>query len=450
VVLVGIAVRFLILALGLLKLRQFRRGSWPISGFAESAALVRDMGAQMNTRAEFRVSADVDSPVTFGLAKPVILLPERFCTLDSRFQSAIACHELLHVRRRDWAHHLAEEAIRAVFWFHPAFAWLIARVRLAREQIVDLEVVRLTNARKTYLEALLAFADGRASAIPAPPFLAERQLLDRIALMLKEVPMSRNRLIASTTAIACCLAFTITLAARAFPLKGAPRAAQSAPASGVAQGVAGGIAGGVAGGVSGGVKALVSGSVGGDTPNVDRSTIWTDTVKKGSMVWQVRGLGTLVRAEDSANLVARVTLPEFMTADVRPDQNAAVDTRKGLVKGHVSRVSPSPSGGTRTVDIALDAALPEGVGVDLPVSATIDIGKLENVIYVGRPVHGAANSSVSLFKLASDGAEAQRVTVKLGRASVQTIEVLDGLKPGDQIILSDMSQWDQANRIHLR
>jgi multidrug efflux pump subunit AcrA (membrane-fusion protein) len=121
-----------------------------------------------------------------------------------------------------------------------------------------------------------------------------------------------------------------------------------------------------------------------------------------------------------------------------------------LVKGHVSRLSPSPSGGTRTVDIALDAALPEGAGIDLPVSATIDIGKLENVVYVGRPVHGAANSSISLFKLASDATEAQRITVKLGRASVQTIEVLDGLKPGDQIILSDMSQWDQANRIHLR
>ena len=124
--------------------------------------------------------------------------------MDSQPQSAIACHELLHVRRRDWAHHLCEEIIRAVFWFHPAIAWLISRMRLSREQVVDLEVIKLTSARKPYLEALLEFTNGRAlfAAIPAPPFLAERQLVERVALMLKEVHMSRTRLIASLTAIA--------------------------------------------------------------------------------------------------------------------------------------------------------------------------------------------------------------------------------------------------------
>src|SRR5206468_10325588 len=92
-------------------------------------------------------------------------------------------------------HHLGEEILRAVFWFHPAIAWLVSRVRLAREQIVDLEVVRLTEARKPYLESLLEFANGPApiAAIPAPPFLAERQLVERIALMLEEVRMSRRR-----------------------------------------------------------------------------------------------------------------------------------------------------------------------------------------------------------------------------------------------------------------
>src|SRR6202041_3139918 len=127
------------------------------------------------------------SPVTFGFAAPVILLPERFPSMDARFQSAIACHELLHVRRNDWVHHLAEEILRTEFWFHPAFAWLIGRVRLAREQVVDLEVVRLTEARKPYLEALLEFTAGssRTAAIPAPPFLVERQLAERAALMLK-------------------------------------------------------------------------------------------------------------------------------------------------------------------------------------------------------------------------------------------------------------------------
>lgn len=274
--------------------------------------------------------------------------------------------------------------------------------------------------------------------------------------------MSRTRLITSLTAIACCLALAITLAARTFPLKGAPLAAQNPPVrglgqgvsngatGGVAQGVSGGLAGGVSGGIKGGVGGGVSQSAPGDPPNVDRSSIWIDTVKKGSMVRQVRGLGTLVRAEDSANLVARLALPESMTADVQLNQNAVVDTRKGLVKGHVSRISSSPSNGTRSVDIALDAALPEGAGADLSVDGTIDIDKLENVLYVGRPVHSTPNTSISLLKIVNDGKEAVRVKVKFGRSSVQTIEVVDGLKVGDQIILSDMSNWDNADRIHIK
>ena len=167
------------------------------------------------------------------------------------------------------------------------------------------------------------------------------------------------------------------------------------------------------------------------------------------MVRQVRGLGTLVRAEASSNLVARVSLPAFITVDVRPGQNAAIATRKGpLASGHVSRIGPSPSTDTRSVDIALDA-VPDGVSAGLEVDATIDIEKLENVLNVGRPVHGAANSTISLFKIVNDGKEAVRVKVKLGRSSVNTIEVLDGLQVGDKVILSDMSTYDNADRIHL-
>jgi beta-lactamase regulating signal transducer with metallopeptidase domain len=481
VILAGIAARLAMLLLGLLKLRQFRQASSPISLFAESSAVLEEMRARVNTSAEFRLSPDVDSPVTFGFAAPVILLPERFPSMDARFQTAIACHELLHVRRRDWAHHLAEEMIRAAFWFHPAIAWLIARVRLAREQIVDLEVVRLTEARKPYLEALLEFtaASSRAAAIPAPPFLVERQLAERVALMLKEVRMSRTRLIASLTATAFCIALAIILAVSTFPLKAAPRPGQNPPQAGVTQGVSGGATGGVAHGVSGGVAGGVPGGVasapaghsagtgvsdgisggvaGGvsstasrDIPTVDNSTIWTDTVKRGPMLRQVRGLGTLVRAEDSAGLVARIALPVVQTADVRPNQTATIDTRKGLVKGHVIGINASSSDDTRTVYVALDAPLPEGAGANLPIDATIDIEKLDNILYVGRPAHAAANSTVSLFKLASDGTEAARVKVKLGRSSVNSIEVLDGLKEGDKVILSDMSTYDTADRIHLK
>jgi beta-lactamase regulating signal transducer with metallopeptidase domain len=447
VILTGIAVRLAVLVLGLLKLRHFRQASSPISPFAEVAAVFEEIRHHVNARAEFRLSGQVDSPVTFGLAAPVILLPERVTSMNARFQAAIVCHELVHVRRHDWAHHLTEEIVRAAFWFHPAIAWLIARARLAREQVVDLEVVRITQARKTYLEALLEFATGcpRAAAIPAPPFLVERQLVERVALMSKEVRMSRARLIASLAAIACCLTLVTMLAARTFPLKGAPVAAQSAPA-GVAQGVAGAATGEFGHAGSGGVH---QGTADG-TPDVAQSNIWIDTVKKGPMLRQVRGLGTLVHAAGSTNLVVRVQLPESQTAGVRPNQDAVVDTHKGLVKGHVSRISASPSNGTRSVDIALDAALPEGAGAGREVDGMIVLEKLDNVVYIGRPVHGGENTSIFLFKLVNDGTEAVRVNVRLGRSSVDAVEVLDGLSVGDKVILSDMSNWENVDRIHIR
>jgi beta-lactamase regulating signal transducer with metallopeptidase domain len=473
VILAGIAVRFAILAMGLLRLRQLRQASSPISRFPESAVVLDQMRARVNAGAEFRLSPDVDSPVTFGLAAPVILLPERFPSMAARFQATIACHELLHVQRQDWAHHLAEEILRAAFWFHPAIAWLIARVRLAREQVVDLLVIRLTQDRKPYLEALLEFATGRSriAAIPAPPFLVERQLPERVALMLKEVRMSRARLIASLTAMAGCLAMAATLAVLTFPLQAAQHSGQNPPqggvaggvasgaaggiasgvTKGVAQGVSGAIASGISGGTSGGVTGGVSGSTSRDIPTVDNTTIWTDAVKRGPMVRQVRGLGTLVRAEGSGNLVARVTLPESMVKEVQPSQNVTLSTPKWSVKGHVRGLSKEISNGIASIDIGLEEiTLPLGAGPGLQIDATIDIEKLDNILYVGRPVHATANSTVSLFKLAKDGAEAERVNVKLGRSSVTTIEVLDGLKEGDKIILSDMSTYDAADRIHIK
>jgi len=453
VILVGIAARLVILTFGLLKLRQFRQASSQIPPSVESVAVLEEMRHLVNARAEFRVSDHVDSPVTFGFVSPVILLPERFSSMDARFQGAIACHELLHVRRHDWALHVFEEILRATFWFHPAIVWLIARSRLAREQVVDLEVVRLTNARKPYLEALLEFTSGRVSAtpVPAPPFLVERQLAERVALMLKEVRMSRTRLIASLTAIACFLALTASLAVLAFPLKATPRARQNPPQNGVKGGVSGGVAGGLSGGVSGGIG---NGSAFTDTPIVKKDAIWTDTVKRGPMLRQVRGLGSLVRS-DSGNLIARITLPEFMVKEVQPSQNLTLSTPKWSVKGHIRGLNKEFSNGLASLDIGLeDIALPQGARAGLQIDATIDIEKLDNVLYIGRPAHpserAAGNSTFSIFKIIDSGTEAIRIQVKLGRASVNTIEVLDGLQEGDKVILSDMSAYDKVERIRLK
>ncbi|MGA2862979.1 MAG: HlyD family efflux transporter periplasmic adaptor subunit [Verrucomicrobiota bacterium] len=160
--------------------------------------------------------------------------------------------------------------------------------------------------------------------------------------------------------------------------------------------------------------------------------------------------GALVaRVANPARLKAAIKIPETQAKDIRLDQPAAIDTRNGLVPGHVIRVDPAVENGTVTVDVALDAPLPKGARPDLSVDGTIELERLENVLYVGRPVQGQSDSQVGLFKVTDNGKAALRVTVKLGRSSVSTIEVVDGLRVGDRVILSDMSQWDAHERVQL-
>ncbi len=158
----------------------------------------------------------------------------------------------------------------------------------------------------------------------------------------------------------------------------------------------------------------------------------------------------LCRVADPTHLKATIQVAETQAKDVLPGQKASIDTRNGIVSGHVTRVAGNVVNGTVDVDVSLDGALPQGARPDLSVDGTIEIENLQNVLYVGLPVHGEPNSTVGLFKLVDSGDEAERTTVKLGRASVTTIEVLGGLNEGDQVILSDMSAWDNVDRIKLK
>src|ERR1019366_4444742 len=141
--------------------------------------------------------------------------------------------------------------------------------------------------------------------------------------------------------------------------------------------------------------------------------------------------------------------------DIAYGQPAVIDTRlagggsNGLIEGRVSRIDPSILNGTVTVDVALKGTLPPGARPDLSVDGTIQLAKLDDVVYVGRPVFGQQDATVQLFKLEPDGKYANKVKVQLGRSSVNTIEIKDGLKVGDQVILSDMSQYDNYDRIRL-
>jgi HlyD family secretion protein len=160
-------------------------------------------------------------------------------------------------------------------------------------------------------------------------------------------------------------------------------------------------------------------------------------------------LGTmLAKVVQPHQLKAALNIPETQARDIELGQPAAIDTHNGIVNGKVTRIDPGVHNGTVTVDVALDGFIP-GERPDLSVDGQIDLQRLNNVLYVGRPAFGNEDSTVTLFKLSPDGKTATRVPVKMGRASVNAIQVLGGLNEGDTVILSDMSRWDQVDRIRL-
>lgn len=157
----------------------------------------------------------------------------------------------------------------------------------------------------------------------------------------------------------------------------------------------------------------------------------------------------LARVADPTRLKAELRIAETQARDLTIGQLAEVDTRNGIIKGKVIRIDPAAQQGTVTVDVALEGELPRGARPDLSVDGTIEIERLDDILYVGRPAFGQEQSTVTLYKVDATG-EANRTTVQLGRSSVNTIEVLGGLAEGDQVVLSDMSAWDQFDRIRLR
>jgi HlyD family secretion protein len=158
----------------------------------------------------------------------------------------------------------------------------------------------------------------------------------------------------------------------------------------------------------------------------------------------------VARITNPKRLMARLQIPQGQARDIKIGLPAEIDTYNGIVSGRVSRIEPTVMEGNVTVDVSLDGELPKGARPDLSVVGTIEIEQLIDILYVGRPVLAAANSKVELFKLIEDGRFAVRVSIQLGKTSVSTIEVLEGLVVGDEIILSDVSQWDAVDKIRLK
>jgi HlyD family secretion protein len=164
---------------------------------------------------------------------------------------------------------------------------------------------------------------------------------------------------------------------------------------------------------------------------------------------QVQPGTNLARVVEPQRLKAELKIAETQAKDITLGQKAEIDTRNGIIPGHVIRIDPAAQQGTVTVDVGLDGELPQGARPDLSIDGTVELERLTDVIYMGRPAFGQAQSTVGIFKLEDGGQTAVRVQVKLGRSSVSTVEILEGLQPGDQVILSDTSQWDAYNRIRL-
>jgi TonB family protein len=221
---------------GGLRLRQLRQRS-------RTAVLTPDLEeirSGVAPCAELRISCEVAQPAGFGLRHPVILLPEGFFAMDAEAQRTVACHELLHVARRDWPWILVEEVARALFWFHPAVWLLVERIQESREQLVDRLVIARIPSKRAYMTALLLFADGGRAAAAATSLLRRRHLRSRLRRLAKESVMSRKRLAWTVVVLVCVMGGAIAGAVVALPL-GSPIGGAAAHAQDVVDGKAPGV-----------------------------------------------------------------------------------------------------------------------------------------------------------------------------------------------------------------
>lgn len=226
----GVVLRAMWLSIGAWVLGTIRREADRLDPVPDAISRAQ---ARVGVSAALCISDRVAGPITFGLRRPIVVFPPGIAALDSSVQHAIACHELLHVRRRDWVFQVVEEAVRTIFWFHPGVWWLVGRIQLTREQVVDQESVALIDSRERYVEALLAVAIAKTPGFftPAPAFFRRSLLKKRVAQILQEKTMTTRRLMISLGASAAALALGAILAVHTFPLyaQGQPHTGANKP-----------------------------------------------------------------------------------------------------------------------------------------------------------------------------------------------------------------------------
>lgn len=434
----GASVSLLRLGNSLWKLHRVRCGARPVSAadlhFTSSGVLPSDLAA-----ARVALSAAVDCPGIVGLLRPLVLLPADIISWTSPEERiSILRHELAHIGRHDHVVNLFQSVLKALLFYHPMVRYACRQLSMEREYACDDQVLDLGTPPQAYAESILKAVERSFLADPihqAASFASRRKLERRIDMIMdsKRVrrPLRQWQFLVLPLALIATITWLVIPGASSQPsiqlgrVHLAPQESGPAPsASPVLQKTQ-------------------------SVPIVDKTTIWVDVVKRGRLVRQVRGLG-IVRPGSGDHLKAEIKIPAPMAKDVRVGQPASIDTRNGVVSGRVTNIGSAAADGIIPIDVSMEGSLPDSVRTGLEVDGTIQIEQLDDVLYVGRPAKGQSNSIVNLFKLGGDGKTATRVQVRLGKSSVNTIQILDGLQTGDKVILSDMTAYETAESIQLK
>jgi beta-lactamase regulating signal transducer with metallopeptidase domain len=376
---------------------------------AEWQETLERLMARMNVtrRVRLLVSPRVQAPSVVGWLQPAVLAPVGALTgLAPEHVQALLAHELAHILRNDYLINLLQGVAEALLFYHPAVWWVSRQIRVERELCCDDLAVAVSGDVLTYARALADLEMCRPSRPGWAMAANSGSLVKRIARLVEPSRPAVHTMPAPGAA--WVLTFLLLLGLGALGIGGAQ---------------------------------VTRGTI----PTVSRDTVWMDTVKAGNMAVEVRGLGKLT----SPN-TAEIKIAETQAKELKPNLVATLDLRaNSLVAAIVTRIRPGVQNGTVTVDVQIPGKLPPGVQEGVDVDCSILIAKLTNVIYVGRPVLAKANEESSILKLDPDGKQAVRVKVQFGRSSVNSIQVLSGLQPGDKVILSDIPAGP-VNKVYLK
>ncbi len=383
--------------------RLRREGTPPAPSLSETVArLARRMGVDRPLRV--LISTLSESPSVAGWLRPVILVPAAtLLNLSTEQLETVLAHELAHIRRHDYLVNLLQSLAETLLFYHPAIWWTSSRIREERELCCDDLVVEVCGDSVGYARALARLERLRVSPAGAVLSSTGGSLVYRVRRLTGTLPEQ------APSKLPAVFALILALACFAWNLPWAHGQSQN-----------------------------------GRETDVRRDELWFDTVKFGDMPLNVRGLGTIASAGK-----AELKIPGTQAGFIQVGQDVTIDTRQGvMLNGKVSRRDAYEVNRLLGVTVDLQAAAPQFVGAT--IDGSIHISTLQNVVYVGRPVFGQSNTTSSLFKVNANGIHATRVKVSFGVAGVNVIQIVEGLQPGDRVIVSDMSKYDDYARLTLQ